>query len=81
MTDKKYGFELFNDIEDVALRLRNRAVVMTNMYEDNSKNGKLSPRGAARLLGYFDAVPKEERQTLQEAFVVHMKERGFAISR
>lgn len=80
MQNKYNGFELFNDIEDEALRTRNRAVVLANMYEDNSKGGKISPKGASLLLGYFQAVPEAARQSVQQEFVKKMAERGFRIA-
>lgn len=73
------GFELFNDIEDAALRTRNRAVVLTNLYVDHQKEGKLSPTAAARILKYFSLVPEGERQMVQDAFVEQMKQRGYAL--
>jgi hypothetical protein len=73
------GFELFNDIEDAALRTRNRAVVLANIAENHTRNRLISPNGAGLLLGYFGCIPIEERRTVQEAFVVNMKERGFVL--
>ena len=73
------GFELFNDIEDAALRTRNRAVVLTNLYDDHQKNGKLSPPAAARILKYFSLVPEGEREATQDEFVKQMKLRGYSI--
>jgi hypothetical protein len=73
------GFELFNDIEDAALRTRNRAVVLTNLYDDHQKEGKLSPPAAARILQYFAQVPEGERAMVQDAFVEHMAQRGYAL--
>lgn len=73
------GFELFNDIEDAALRTRNRAVVLTNLYDDGQKGGKISPPIAARILKYFSLVPEGEREKVQNAFVEQMKLRGYAI--
>lgn len=49
------GFSLFNDIEDIDLRTRNRSVVMANMAEDHidRKTKRVSPKGAALILNYF----------------------------
>lgn len=71
------GFSLFFDIEDSALRSRNQAVVLANMAESNSKNRRITPNGAGLIIGYFDRIPKEERKTVYDKFVVEMKARGF----
>lgn len=81
MTDKYNGFELFNDIEDVALRTRNRAVVLSNMYQDHSKNGKVSPQWAAKMLQYFQHIPEGERKQVQDKFVEDMRSRGFVVQK
>ncbi len=71
------GFSLFFDIEDSALRSRNQAVVLANMAESNSKNRRITPNGAGLIIGYFDKIPKEERKSVYDKFVVEMKSRGF----
>lgn len=71
------GFSLFFDIEDSDLRSRNQAVVLANMAESNSKNRRITPNGAGLIIGYFDRIPKEERKTVYDKFVVEMKARGF----
>lgn len=71
------GFSLFFDIEDSSLRSRNQAVVLANMAESNSKNRRITPNGAGLIIGYFDRIPKEERKTVYDKFVVEMKARGF----
>lgn len=73
------GYSLFNDIEDEGLRRRNRAVVMTNISEENSKNGLITPMGFGLIIGYFDKVPNVERASLQTEYVKHMNQRGFKI--
>lgn len=73
------NFEMFNDIEDAALRTRNRAVVLTNLYADHAKEGKLQPRDAARILQYFAQIPEAERNGVQAAFIEQMKQRGYAL--
>ena len=80
MKDSYKGFSLFGDIEDVTLRTRNRAVVLANIYEDNSENGKTTPKGAALILNYFKEIPENERKPVQERFVESMRERGFRIA-
>lgn len=79
--EKQYkGFSLFNDQEE-PLRSRNRAVVIANIAEDNmTKEKRITPKGAALMMGYFTEVPAEERKALAEQFVVQMTERGFAIA-
>ena len=74
------GFNLFNDIDDLELRSRNRAVVLANLFQDNSKDAKTTPKGAHLILGYFNQIPEGERKVVKEKFVVAMKERGFAIA-
>lgn len=80
MQNNYNGFSLFNDIEDEALRTRNRAVVLANIFEDNSKDGKTSPKGASLLLNYFLALPEAARQSVQQEFIKKMAERGFRIA-
>ncbi|MNX05479.1 hypothetical protein D3C86_350930 [compost metagenome] len=79
MTNAFQGFNLFNDIEDKILRIRNRAVVLSNIYEDNSKDGKINGKGAAIMLGYFGRIPEAERAMVQDKFIEDMKLRGFKI--
>lgn len=71
------GYCLFNDIEDVILRSRNRAVVMANIAEFNTRNKKISPRGAALTIGYMENIPLHERKSVMIEFTKHMKERGY----
>lgn len=74
------GFCLFNDIADKALRNRNRAVVLTNIAEDRTRNRLISANGAGLILGYFKEIPEEDRQDVKERFTQNMKERGYVIS-
>lgn len=74
------GFGLFTDIADEALRNRNRAVVLANMAEDNmNKEGRITPKGAGLVMGYFNAVPEAERQDVYQRFQVNLKQRGFEL--
>jgi hypothetical protein len=76
--DEYRGFALFSDIEDKSLQSRNRAVVLANMMQDHmNKQKKLQGKGAALVLGYFNALPEEERASVKEQFTLAMKERGF----
>lgn len=74
------GFSLFNDIEDEVLRNRNRAVVLANISEDNTKNKKITPKGAALVLGYFSQIPAEDRADTTERYKINMQQRGFVIN-
>lgn len=73
------GFSLFSDIEDIDLRNRNRAVVLANIAENNSKNQRVGPNGVGLILGYFSNVPEAEREDVKERFKNCMIERGFAL--
>lgn len=76
--DNYKGYSLFNDIEDSILRNRNRAVLMANITEFNTKNNKITPKGAALLLGYFNQVPMGDREIVMKNFETQVKERGYA---
>lgn len=80
MVDEFKGFSLFNDVEDEALRNRNRAVVLANIAEDHSKLKKLSIKGAALVAGYFQKIPDEAKQAVLKLFQQNMKERGFVFT-
>lgn len=69
---------LFSDIEDSALRTRNRAVIMANVSEQHTKKNKLTVQGVALVLGYFNAVPEDERKEVYVAYEQQMKDRGYA---
>lgn len=73
------GFALFNDVEDEALRIRNRAVVLANIAESNIKDKRINAKGAALVLGYFNQVPMAERAAVKEKFKADMIGRGFAL--
>lgn len=86
MTQEKYNdfktYSLFNDIEDLELRNRNRAVVLANMAEDHidRKSKRISPKGAALILGYFGKIDDEDDQIdVRERFRVDMISRGYAL--
>jgi len=71
------GYTLFNDIEDAALRNRNRGVVMTNIAEFNIKEKKISPKGAGMIIGYMREIPAHDKKAVLKEFTIHMKQRGF----
>lgn len=79
--DNYRGFSLFNDIEDAELRNRNRAVILTNMYEDcmDKKTKRVSAKGAALICNYFLQIPIDERVDVQDRFKMGMKQRGFLL--
>jgi len=81
MIDKNMykGFSLFNDIEDYILRTRNRACVLANMAEDNSKSRLINAKGVSLILGYFQQVPADERADVKSKFANVMAERGFRL--
>lgn len=74
------GFCLFNDIEDYALKTRNRAVVLANMADDNSEARRINAKGAALILGYFQQIPSDEREDAKKAFSENMVERGYLLT-
>lgn len=75
------GFGLFNDIEDAELRARNRAVVLSNMAEDYTNTSRrISVKGAALILGYFNQLPASERNIVKEKFASTMIQKGFLLA-
>lgn len=85
MTQPKYNdyktYSLFNDIEDVELRNRNRACVLANIAEDHidRKSKRVSMKGAALILGYFQNVEDADKDDVKDQFSANMKQRGFAL--
>lgn len=81
MTNKNEykGFALFNDVEDDALRTRNRAVVLANIAESNIKDRRINAKGAGLILGYFNQIPLVERNGVKDKFKADMISRGFAL--
>jgi hypothetical protein len=69
--------ELFNDVEDMNLKLANRAKVMTNIYSSNTKDGLINANGTKLLLNYFNDVPKEEKAATFSAFKEVMAVAGY----
>lgn len=74
-------YSLFNDIDDVELRNRNRAVVLANIAEDNidRKSKRVSLKGANLILGYFECILDGDREDVKNKFSDNMKQRGFAL--
>lgn len=74
------GYPLFNELEDVALRNRNRGVILANIAEDHTtKERKISLKGTALLMGYFQSIPEDQRKDCTKSFADNMNARGFAI--
>lgn len=78
--DSFKGFSLFNDIADIDLRNRNRAVVLANIASDNTRNKLISPKGASLILGYFGLIDPTERDEVKDLFTIRMLETGFVLS-
>lgn len=77
-TNNNYkGYPIFNEIEDQKLRVRNCAVIMANIFEDNTVGKVISQRGASLLVGYMKNVQVFDRKLLVEEFKRQMKERGY----
>ena len=71
------GYTLFNDIEDVSLRNRNRAVIMSNIAKFNVRSGKINAKGQEILIGYFYSVPDTDKKDVMERFEERTKEIGY----
>lgn len=71
------GYDLFDTLEDRALRIRNQAVVLANIAQDNSKGKAITPRASAIILGYFGQIAAEDRHNVKEAFAKDMTQRGY----
>lgn len=82
MNNNYKGYALFNEIEDPILRNRNRAVVLSNVAIDHTKKAtkRISPRGAAIVLGYFNSIPDVDKPDVQERFKQRMFEEGYELS-
>jgi hypothetical protein len=77
--DSVMGTRLFNDIEDVKLRDRNRGVVMANFYEDNmDKSKRMNQKGFNMLAAYYRAIPEDERPAAYNGMFVELCKRGIA---
>jgi len=75
------GFSLFNDIADVELKNRNRAVILCNIIESNldKKTKKINMRGHDLVVNYFNLIPEHNRLDVSEKFKQQMLERGFKL--
>jgi len=79
MKNEIQGMSLFNDVEDYALRIRNRAVVMANVAEANTKQKKITQKGTYAILSYFNAIPENEKKDSYNSFKNTMMERGYSV--
>jgi len=79
MKNEFKGYSLFNDIEDVTLRDRNRAVILTNLMESNIDKAtrKINIKGTSLILGYFSTIPEDQRQNVETLFKQEATRRGF----
>jgi hypothetical protein len=70
---------MFTEVTDSRVRNRNRAVMMSNLFEDNVPRGKstTSARGGALVMQYFSRVPDEDKGKVLEDYKLVMQERGF----
>ena len=71
------GFSLFNDIEDVNLRNRNRAITLSNIASNHSKDRKIPPATAGMILNYFNLVDGKDKEDVMKRFMEEMNLRGF----
>lgn len=71
------GFSLFNDVEDAALRTRNRAVILRNIVEQNTRDAKVTQKGSVLAIGYFNCIPEIERKDVLVQFEKFLKESGY----
>ncbi len=79
MKNEIRGYSLFNDIEDAALRNRNRYVVLSNMAEAHTKHKKITEKGTFLILSYYHAVPEEDKKEVYDGFKAEMKRRGYDV--
>jgi len=76
------GYNLFQDVEDIELRSRNQAVVMSNIALDHrTAERTISAMGAALILGYFNSIPANERKNVFQKFNHRLEESGFVVIR
>lgn len=74
------GYSLFDDVQDISLRARNRAVVMANIIESNVNiRGIIKLSAAKDALEYFSKIPKEERTEVYSFLSNEMNSRGISL--
>lgn len=81
MANEFKGYSLFNDIEDVELRSRNRAVTLCNIAEAHTnKEKRITHGGAALMIRYTEQIPEQERKDVVIKMQHFMKERGYELA-
>ena len=70
-------YDMFNDVKDVALKARNRAIVMANIFEDHAEGNNINGKGASLLFKYYAEVPNVEKAVTFNAFKLDMERRGY----
>lgn len=73
------GFSLFNDVEDEQLQTFNRARILVNIAQDNTKDKKITFKGSALVLGYFNSIPEKCREAVKNEFAKLMQKEGYAL--
>ncbi len=74
------GYTLFNDIEDLGLRNRNRAVILANMIQDNLVDNTIPPKIMLTMIEYMKAIPEDQRKDVYDQFTRNLNDRGYAVS-
>ena len=64
------GYTLFNDVEDVALRINNQAQTLRNIMEDNRVGDQFTTRAMAITAKYFMSIDKEYRKAVHDRLSV-----------
>lgn len=61
------GYGLFNDVEELELRVYNRARVMKNILLDHSDAQRnVNFKGMGLVITYQQAIPQEERKAVHD---------------
>lgn len=71
-----FGYSLFNDIEDLELRTRNRVATLKNIMEDHLGNDK-QPTAKCGMLtyGYFSLIPDDERKSVYDGLESYFEQK------
>lgn len=72
------GYSLYNDVEDHGIKSSNRGAILANILEEHIQNNKVSNRGLALILGYFNSLLPIDRRSVKEAFEGHLIKRGIS---
>ncbi len=71
------SYNLFSDVLNRELRIRNQANIMANIFEDHASGLNINSKGASVLFGYFNKTNPLERKELMTKYEEVMKERGY----